>query len=361
MIRKDLEQVAAYVPGARNDKAVKLSSNEIAEGPLPSAHEAMVASLSQINRYPDMGAVDIRAALGTHLGLPVEQIAVGTGSSALCQQLVYITAQPGDEVVFPWRSFEAYPIFVKVAGATPVTAPLTEDYRLDLDALAAAVTERTKLIFVCNPNNPTSTTITTQEFTDFMAKVPEDVLVALDEAYFEYNQAADTPVADEEILKYPNLVGLRTFSKAYGLAGARIGYAFGPAEIIEALNKVAVPFSVGMVAQTGALASLAAEDELARRVEETVAQRERVVAALAPFGTPESQSNFVWIPAAQLLKDPRDVAKRLAEAGVLVRPFEDGIRVTVTNAEETDAFLRAWDATVTSTVDSPGQNPSTAR
>ena len=365
MIRKDLEQVAAYVPGARNDKAVKLSSNEIAEGPLPSAHEAMVASLSQINRYPDMGAVDIRAAIGAHLALPAEQIAVGTGSSALCQQLVYITAQPGDEVVFPWRSFEAYPIFVKVAGATPVTAPLTEDYRLDLDALAAAVTERTKLIFVCNPNNPTSTTITTQEFTDFMAKVPKDVLVALDEAYFEYNQAADTPVATEEILKYPNLVGLRTFSKAYGLAGARIGYAFGPAEIIEALNKVAVPFSVGMVAQTGALASLAAENELARRVEETVAQRERVVAALAPFGTPESQSNFVWIPAAQLGSDPRDVATRLAEAGVLVRPFDDGIRVTVTNAEETDAFLRAWDATVTSTVTStvasPGQNPSAAQ
>lgn len=346
MIRKDLSQLAAYVPGARNERAVKLSSNEIAEGPLPTVTEAMTKSLDSINRYPDMGAEAIRAAIGAHLGVPAEQVAVGTGSSALCQQLVNITAQPGDEVVFPWRSFEAYPIFVKVAGAIPVTAPLTDGYRLDLSALADAVTDRTKLIFVCNPNNPTSTTITADEFTDFMAKVPPHILVALDEAYFEYNQAGDSPVATEEITKYPNVVGLRTFSKAYGLAGARIGYAFGPVEIIEALNKVAVPFSVGMVAQTGALASLRADDELKQRVATTVAQRDRLVAELAPFGTPESQTNFVWIPADKLTASPHDVAARLAENNVLVRTFDDGIRVTVTNEEETDAFLKAWDASI---------------
>jgi len=344
MLRADLSKLPAYVPGARNEKAVKLSSNEIAEGPLPSVSEAMTASLATINRYPDMGAVEIRAALGQRLGVPMEQVTVGTGSSALCQQLVNITAQPGDEVVFPWRSFEAYPIFAQIAGATPVAVPLTDDHRVDLPGLAAAVTEHTKLIFVCNPNNPTATTITTAEFAEFMGRVPSNVLVALDEAYFEYNTSNDTPVATEEITKYDNVVGLRTFSKAYGLAGARIGYAFGPEPIIEALNKVAVPFSVNAVAQIAALASLEAKDELDARVNETVAQRDRLVAELAPIGTPESQTNFVWIPAASLPDTPQSVAARVADNGVLVRAFDEGIRITVTNADETDAFLTAWQA-----------------
>ena len=170
--------------------------------------------------------------------------------------------------------------------------PLTADHRVDLPALAAAVTERTKLIFVCNPNNPTGTTVTDAEFAAFMDAVPADVLVALDEAYFEYNQAADTPVATEVINRYPNVVGLRTFSKAYGLAGARIGYAFGPQVVIEALNKVAVPFSVSSVAQVAALASLSASDELRARIDGTVAERSRVVDKL---GLAESQANFVWL------------------------------------------------------------------
>lgn len=255
MIRPDLDAIPPYVPGVRDERAIKLSSNECAEGPLPPVLDAMSKALGEINRYPDIGALKLRTALGEHLGVEPEQVALGAGSSALCHQLVAITAQPGDEVVFPWRSFEAYPIFVQVVGATPVRVPLDSDNRLDMPALAAAVTERTKLIFVCNPNNPTGTTITGAEFTAFMDKVPADVLVVLDEAYFEYNQAADTPVATEVITRYPNVVGLRTFSKAYGLAGARIGYAFGPRPIIDALNKVSIPFSVSAVAQEAALAS----------------------------------------------------------------------------------------------------------
>lgn len=335
MIRPDLESLPAYVPGARNERAIKLSSNECAEEPLPSVQEAMSRALATMNRYPDMGAVELRAALARHLGVDEAQVAVGTGSSALCQQLVTAAAGPGDEVVFPWRSFEAYPIFAQIAGATPVPVPLTSDHRLDLPALAAAVTEETKLIFVCNPNNPTGTTVTDAEFSSFMASVPEDVLVALDEAYFEYNRAADTPVATEVITRYPNVVGLRTFSKAYGLAGARVGYAFGPRAIIEALNKVAVPFSVSSVAQVAALASLDAQDELHARVDATVAERSRVVEKL---GLSESQANFVWLP-----REGQDLADRLAAEGVLVRVFPEGIRVTVTNAEETDALLEAWD------------------
>lgn len=335
MIRPDLESLPAYVPGARNERAIKLSSNECAEEPLPSVQEAMSRALATMNRYPDMGAVELRAALARHLGVDEAQVAVGTGSSALCQQLVTAAAGPGDEVVFPWRSFEAYPIFAQIAGATPVPVPLTTDHRVDLPALAAAVTDKTKLIFVCNPNNPTGTTVTDAEFAAFMASVPEDVLVALDEAYFEYNRAADTPVATDVITRYPNVVGLRTFSKAYGLAGARVGYAFGPRAIIEALNKVAVPFSVSSVAQVAALASLDAQDELHARVDATVAERSRVVEKL---GLSESQANFVWLP-----REGQDLADRLAAEGVLVRVFPEGIRVTVTNAEETDALLEAWD------------------
>ena len=335
MIRPDLESLPAYVPGARNERAIKLSSNECAEEPLPSVQEAMSRALATMNRYPDMGAVELRAALARHLGVDETQVAVGTGSSALCQQLVTAAAGPGDEVVFPWRSFEAYPIFAQIAGATPVAVPLTADHRVDLPALAAAVTQDTKLVFVCNPNNPTGTTITDAEFAAFMASVPEDVLVALDEAYFEYNRAADTPVATDVITRYPNVVGLRTFSKAYGLAGARVGYAFGPRAIIEALNKVAVPFSVSSVAQVAALASLDAQDELHARVDATVAERSRIVEKL---GLSESQANFVWLP-----REGQDLADRLAAEGVLVRVFPEGIRVTVTNAEETDALLEAWD------------------
>ncbi|WP_066530588.1 histidinol-phosphate transaminase [Corynebacterium bouchesdurhonense] len=344
MIRPDLADLPAYVPGARNELAVKLSSNELAEGPLPAVEEAMVRAVAGINRYPDMGALGIRRALATHLGVAVEQVAVGTGSSALCQQLVVLATQPRDEVVFPWRSFEAYPIFTRVAGATPVPVALTSEHGLDLPAMAAAVTERTKLIFVCNPNNPTGTTITTGEFAEFMHEVPPGVLVALDEAYFEYNRAADTPVATEEILKYPNVVGLRTFSKAYGLAGARIGYAFGPEPIIEALNKVAVPFSVSSIAQVAATASLAAGEELRRRVDGTVAQRELVAERLAAYGVPASQANFIWIPAERVDEAPAALAERIAAEGVLVRAFPEGIRVTVTNEAESAAFLAAWEA-----------------
>ena len=334
MIRPDLEAIPAYVPGVRDERAIKLSSNECAEGPLPPVLDAMREALSEINRYPDIGALKLRTALGEHLGVDAEQVALGAGSSALCQQLVSIAAQPGDEVVFPWRSFEAYPIFVQVVGATPVPVPLDSDNRLDMPALADAVTERTKLIFICNPNNPTGTTITNAEFAAFMDEVPADVLVVLDEAYFEYNQAADTPVATEVITRYPNVVGLRTFSKAYGLAGARIGYAFGPRPIIEALNKVSIPFSVSAVAQEAALASLEAQEALRARIDGTVAERNRVVAKLE---LAESQANFVWLPGAG-----QELADRLAAEGVLVRAFPEGIRVTVTNAEETDALLEAF-------------------
>ncbi len=336
MIRPDLAAMPAYVPGKRQPDALKLSSNEVATLPLTSAAEAMAEAAAGANRYPDMFSTDLREALAAHLDLTPEQVTVGCGSSALCQQLVQITAGPGDEVLFAWRSFEAYPIFAQVVGATPVAVPLLDDGRHDLDRMAELITDRTKLIFLCNPNNPSGAVITQDEFDGFMERVPANVVVGLDEAYFEYNRAGDTVVGTEAIARYPNVVGLRTFSKAYGLAGVRVGYAFGSAELIAALNKVSVPFAVSAVAQAGALASLDSADELLERTEETVVQRDRVADAL---GARRSQANFIWLPGV----DSEDVAARLAAQGVLVRAFPEGVRITVTTEEEADQLLAAWE------------------
>lgn len=349
MIRPDLASLPVYVPGKRHPGAVKLSSNETTQPPLADAVTAMTTAAASLHRYPDMGAVQLRTDLASHLGLTLEQVAVGTGSSALCQQLVQITCGAGDDVVFPWRSFEAYPLFAQVVGANPVAVPLTAEQGVDLPAMAAAITDRTRLIFVCNPNNPTGTTVTTAEFRDFLDAVPSDVIVALDEAYFEYNNATDTPVATDFLESHPNVIGLRTFSKAYSLAGARVGYAFGATEIIEALNKVAIPFSVNAVAQAGAVASLKACDQLDERIAHTVTSRERIARELAPYGALESEANFVWIPAAGLASlgtGPLELADKLADAGVLVRAFPEGIRITATTDEETDAFLTAWKSVI---------------
>ena len=346
MIRPDLKAIPAYVAGARNDDALKLSSNEAP--PLPEAAAAMAEAVTKANRYPDIAATALREDLAAHLGVDPEQVAVGTGSSALCQQLVEIAATPGEEVLFPWRSFEAYPIFAQVVGAHPIPVPLGADQRVDLPAMAQKITDKTRLIFVCNPNNPSGTTVTKDEFAAFMDAVPADVLVALDEAYIEYNRATNIPLGTELVGTYPNLVCLRTFSKAYGLAGVRIGYAFGPENIIEALNKVAIPFSASTVAQVGARAALAAQDSLRERTDEAVAQRERLEEALQDWGVPHSEANHVWLPAANLarLGTPQEVAARLAERGVLVRAFSEGIRITVTTEEETDTLLQAWNATI---------------
>ena len=338
MIRNDVSAIPAYIPGRAVPDALKLSSNEAAHPPLPSAIEAMTEAARTANRYPDMGVVALKAELSDALGLTPEKIAVGCGSSALCQQIVQATCQAGDEVIFAWRSFEAYPIFCLVVGAKPVMVPLDDNHRHDLDAMAAAVTDRTRLIFVCNPNNPTGTNITEDEFTAFMDRIPDDIVVVLDEAYIEYVRDENNPVSTELLDRYPNLVGMRTFSKAYGLAGVRIGYAFGNPQIIDAVNRVALPFSVNAVGQAGALASLAAADELLRRTDEAVEQREALIARIPE--AVDSQTNFVWIPTTRA----RELAETLAERGVLIRAFDEGARVTVTTGEELERFLNAWDA-----------------
>lgn len=362
--RADLEQVPAYVPGKAVPGALKIASNEMTQPPLPSVVEAISQTISDPttspNRYPDMGAVDLRIKLGEHLGLPMEQVAVGCGSSALCLQLVQATCADGDEVVFPWRSFEAYPILARVAGATPVPVPLDAQGRNDLSAMAAAITGRTRLVFVCNPNNPTGTTITREAFAEFMAQVPGDVVVALDEAYIELVDEAThaaTPLAHELLDTYPNLVGLRTFSKVYGLAGLRVGYMFGSDKLVEAVNKVAIPFSVNTLAQIAALTSLDAQEELTARIAEVRAQRVAVTEAInAATGRetvlPNSQANFIWIDEGRiadlsLLDDvsvatTTDLGDFLAQRNILIRCFAgEGARITITTEEETSQLLAA--------------------
>ncbi|MCH5643433.1 MULTISPECIES: histidinol-phosphate transaminase [unclassified Gordonia (in: high G+C Gram-positive bacteria)] len=347
-IRPDLDDLPVYVPGKTFPGAVKLASNEVTQGPLPSVLDAIGAAAASVNRYPDNGMVELTATLAKQLGVTEDEIQVGCGSVILCQNLILITSGPGDEVIFGWRSFETYPLATRVAGATPVQVPLTGDRVYDLKAMADAITDRTRLIFVCNPNNPTGTVVEADDLRTFLQTVPSDIIVALDEAYFEYMRLPESQHYDALDLRreFPNLVVLRTFSKAYGLAGLRVGYAVGTPEVITALGKVHVPFSVNSVAQQAALASLAAADELLARTDSVVAERERVTARLreAGYRVPDSQANFVWLDLGDAAID---FATACVEAGVVVRPFAgDGVRVTVTNPEEDDVFLafaESWD------------------
>jgi len=286
-----------------------------------------------------MFASGLVAAIADHFSLPVEHIAMGTGSVGVCQQIVQSTAGPGDEVVYAWRSFEAYPIIVQISGATSVRVPLGEGERHDLDAMAAAITDRTRLMFVCNPNNPTSTAVRRAELDRFLAAVPQDVLVVLDEAYREFVRDPEVPDGLELYRDRPNVCVLRTFSKAYGLAGLRVGFGVAHPPVAEALRKTAVPFGVNAIAQEAAVASLRAEAELFERVEALVKERERVWETLRGQGwpVPQTEANFVWL---RLGERTMDFAASCDEAGVVIRPFAgEGCRVTIGEPEANDLFL----------------------
>lgn len=340
-LRPDLASLPDYVAGRSRPHAVKLASNETTRGPLPSVAQAIAEAAATANRYPDNGATELRSALADVLGVAVARVAVGCGSVALCQELVHATCDPDDEVIFGWRSFEAYPIITQVAHARAVAVPLTRDHIHDLEAMVAAITDRTRLLFVCNPNNPTGTVVDRGALLRLLSDVPEDVLVVLDEAYHEYLRlpAPDFPDGIDFARERPNVIALRTFSKAYGLAGLRVGYAVGDPTVVSALLKVQTPFSVNRVAQAAALACLRARQELLSRTDCVIAERERMTDALRAAGYPivTSHANFLW-----LLLGSRSAAFAQAsdESGVLVRPYgEEGVRVTVGDSDENDLFL----------------------
>lgn len=346
-LRPALEGIPSYRPGRAagggpdGAPSYKLSSNENPYPPLPSVLETVREGASTFNRYPDMFATGLTDAIAARLGVPREHIATGTGSVGVLQQVVQASAGEGDEVVYAWRSFEAYPIVVQVSGARSVTVPLRADEHHDLDAMAAAVTDRTRLILVCSPNNPTGTAVRRAELERFLDRVPSEVLVVIDEAYREFVRDPQVPDALEVYRDRPNVAVLRTFSKAYGLAGLRVGFAVGHGPVAEALRKTAVPFGVSGLAQVAATASLAAEAELLERVDELVLERTRVQDALDEQGWPAartSQANFVWL---RLGERTQEFAAACETAGVVVRPFAgEGARVTIGEPAANDVFLR---------------------
>ncbi len=343
-VRAALDAVPAYAPGRPPQLrdglvAYKLSSNENPYPPLPAVVEVVAAAATRMNRYPDMMSSALTAAVAEHLGVSADHVVAGTGSVGVLSQIVAATSGVGDEVVHPWRSFEAYPIVVQVSGATGVPVPLAADGRHDLRAMAAAVTERTRLVLVCTPNNPTGPAVHADELDELLAAVPPDVVVVIDEAYTEFVRDPDAPDALALHRAHPNVVVLRTFSKAYGLAGLRVGYAVAHPPVAAALRKTAVPFGVSVVAQDAALASLAAADELAERVEALVVQRTRVLDGLRAQGwlLPESQANFVYFPVGAATPA---LAARFEDAGLSVRPYGvDGVRVTIGESAANDRLL----------------------
>jgi histidinol-phosphate aminotransferase len=322
------------------DDAFKLSSNENPFEPLPEVLAAL-AKASGVNRYPDAAAIHLRERLAERFGTGIDRIHVGAGSVSIIAQLLLAAAAPGDEVVYAWRSFEAYPGLVTVTGATSIQVPILSDGRHDLPAMAAAITDKTRAVIVCTPNNPTSTIVTTAEFDAFMVEVPPSVLVLLDEAYGEF-VTDDAAVRGEDVLRrYPNVVVLRTFSKAYGLAGLRIGYAIGASYILDGARSTAIPLSVTTPAQQAALASLDHEDALMERVARITTLRELIWQSLIDQGwrVPKPQGNFVWLETGD---DTDRAADVFARYGIVGRPLgTDGIRISIGEAQSVDKLLRA--------------------
>ena len=338
-LRPEIETLPPYRQGKpAADDSFKLSSNENPFEPLPSVVDAI--DHASVNRYPDALATRLRERLAARHNVTVDQVHVGAGSVSVIAQLISAAATVGDEVLYSWRSFEAYPGLVTVAGATSVQVPNTPEHGHDLPAMAAAITDRTRLVMVCNPNNPTGTAVTTAEFREFMALVPATVLVVLDEAYIEF--AGPTVESGIPLVaEYPNLVVLRTFSKAYGLAGLRIGYGIGPEYVMDAARSTAIPLSVTAQAVDAALVSLDHEEELLERVHRISVLRDSVWQALVDQGwkVPRSYANFVWLPTGEQTEHLVDV---LRENRIIARAFaHDGVRVTIGEPASVDKLLTA--------------------
>ncbi len=317
--------------------AIKLASNETPWPPVEAVVEAVRDAASGVNRYADHRATKLRSELAGWLGVDAEMVTAGPGSAGLLQQLCLTFVDAGDEVAFPWRSFEVYPVYTQLMEGQAVRVPLA-GWSVDLDALAAAVGPRTKLVFIATPNNPTGTAVTTDQLGRFLDKIPKDVIVAVDEAYREFNDPSHgNPVADL-VPDHPNVVVLRTFSKAHGLAGLRVGYGVAQAPLISDIDKTMAPFAVNALAQAGAVAAIGADEEIRTRVAMLTSERVRLVGDLRADGheLPDPHGNFVWLPLGDRTNS---VYLGLERRGVVTRPFSgEGIRVTVGSADENDRF-----------------------
>lgn len=343
-LRPDLESLPSYKAGQRPQPrsditTYKISSNESHHAPLESVQAAIIAAAAEINRYPDPFSSDLVAAIAHHFGVPAEHIALGTGSVALCGQIIQSAAGPGDNILYAWRSFESYPIWTGIAGAQSVQVPLQADETHDLDAMLRAITPKTRVIFICSPNNPTGQIVDPIELEDFIAKVPSEIVIVLDEAYIEYVPKEKRSDSIRLYRENSNIVVLRTFSKAYGLAGLRVGFTISQEPITNALNKTAMPFGVSSLAQAAAIASINAESELFERVASVVVERDRVARELEAIGYQlnPSYANFIWL---RLGTSTPVLHQALEQAGLSVRPFPgEGLRISIGEIEANDRFI----------------------
>jgi histidinol-phosphate aminotransferase len=325
-----------------------LASNESPDPPLPEVIAAGRAALATANRYPDPGARQLRGRLADRYGVPAARIAIGNGSCDILLAAGQALLEPGAEVVYAWPSFSVYPHLAAASGATAITVPLDAEDRHDLDAMAAEVTAATRLVIACNPNNPSSTALELDRIEAFLDGVPRHVAVIVDEAYCEFNLLDDPDASIELLDRHANLVLLRTFSKIYGLAGLRVGFALCASdEFPTAVNQVRQPFFCNAAAQAAAVEALRHQDEVARRVERAVAGRLQLAGGLEELGlrVADSQANFVWVHLPDDIEEAHVMAG-LTERGVLVRAGtalgrENALRVTVGMEEENDRFLRA--------------------
>jgi histidinol-phosphate aminotransferase len=350
-VRRAIAALPVYRPGkpalsGPGGVSYKLSSNENPYPPLPSVLEAVTTACADMNRYPDMGNVALTEAVSRKLGVAEDRLAFGTGSVAVLYHLLQAVCEAGDEVVFAWRSFEAYPIAVQVTGAAPVPVPLGRGAVHDLDAMLAAVTPATRAVLLCTPNNPTGPAIPHEDLLRFLDAIDESVLVVVDEAYVEF---VTLPGATRalELQDRGNVAVLRTFSKAYGLAGFRVGFCVAEPALAAAVRAVSLPFGVSLPAQVAAVASLVAEEELLDRVASLVTERDALADGLRRLGfdVPDAQGNFVWLPAGD--RTPR-YAETFAQAGAMVRPYAagesgDGVRITVGEPEANRLVLSVAD------------------
>ncbi len=322
-----LARIPHYEAGAASAAKVSgpvtmLASNESPYPPVEAVVEAARAAVREVNRYPDPSAVELRAALGARFDYPPAGIAVGNGSCEILLAAGEALLEPWSELVYAWPSFSMYPHMGAATAAKEVRVPLNDAYAHDLDAMLAAINDRTRIVIVCNPNNPTGTFIATDRIAAFVERVPPDVLVVLDEAYVEFQTVEDPDVSLDLLKRFPNVVVLRTFSKVYGLAGLRVGYSLGTEQFRMAVERVRQPFDVNHVAQVAAIEALKHQDDVAQRVERSVVERLWLAEQVSELGLrqSDSQANFAWIA----LGDHResDVLKGLAERGVAVRPGE---------------------------------------
>jgi histidinol-phosphate aminotransferase len=327
------------------ERVIKLASNEGPFGPFPAAQEALARATGELNRYPDGGSYRLHAALAERHDVALEEVAVGAGADGCIDMLSQAILDPGDEIVCGWPSFPSYVIYARKQGAATTLVPLV-DRRYDLDALLAAVTQRTKLVYICHPNNPTGTMNTTEELDAYFARVPEHVVTVVDQAYFEYIDRPDYPDAVERYLKDGRrVVVLRTFSKIYGLAGLRVGYAVGPSSACAAMAKVRRPFDITTPAQVAALASIGDDAELARRRAVNGDGLQRLQALLRDHGLEPvpSVGNFLFVETGA---DANELFDRLLREGVIVRPLAGfgaatAIRISVGTPEELDVLAGA--------------------